>query len=265
MGICKRIFLYLQKGNYRIMSNDKDTKKTAWTKNKPPQLTRVYGGMGLKPGEMLRGLKDFNRATFASDNKEVMSSLEWTHYVTELDKIGKDAYKFEKHAGYGRRYPGTPMIDKEFSLSDGELEALMKFKGKKPFKASKQEWLDMIQQLYLDLAKVQGHKAPAVLHTGIWEPREDFTSFYSPHIVVLTGQKSVVTALHEYTHSAGYGEVVAVWWSTNAFRIVFPRAFAKLEQHPTYPHLLRKIKRPKKKEEAVAECPTACEVTLKID
>jgi len=258
LDVFQGIFLYLQKGNCRLMSNTK--KKSDWRKNRAPELTKVFSGYGLKSGEMLRGLKDFNRATFASDSQAVTQALEWTEYLTELDKINRGAYKFEKHAGYGRKYPGTPMIDKEFALSDGEFDVLKDFKSKKPFRASKQEWLDMIQELFIDLAEVQGHKAPAVLHTGVWEPREKFSSFYTPHTVVLTGQKSVITALHEYTHSAGYGEVVAVWWSTNAFRLIFPKAFAKLEQHPDVPHLMRKIRPPV--DDAPETCAETCDINV---
>lgn len=233
-------------------AESKEDKKKNWKKNKPPKLTKVVSGYGLKSGEMLRSLRDFNKASFADTNEDVKNALDWTKYVTELGKINKGAYKFEKHAGWGRDYPGSPMLDDSFKLSDGELKALLDFKAKKPFSASKPDYLDMIQELFLDLAEVQGHKAPAVMHTGVWEYRKGITSFYTPHIVVLTGAKSVITALHEYTHSIGYGEVVAVRWSTNAFRIIFPRAFGKLEQHPEVPHLMRR-KRPPETEEVIVE------------
>lgn len=225
------------------MSKAKSKKKN-WKKNKPPKLTKIVSGYGLKPGEMLRSLEEFNKASFADTNDVVKSALEWTKYATELGNITTDAFKFEKQEGWGRNYPGSPMLDDRFKLSAGELEALLLFKSRKPFRAKKPDYLDMVQELFLDLARVQGHKAPAVMHTGVWEYRRGVTSFYTPHIVVLTGQKSLITALHEYTHSIGYGEVVAVRWSTNAFRIIFPGAFKKLEQHPDIPHLLRKIKPP---------------------
>jgi len=235
------------------MSKSKKKKKKSWKKSEPTKLTRVVSGYGLRPGEMLRALDEFNRASFADTSKEVSQALKMTQYVAELGKVSKEAYKFEKHAGYGRDYPGTPMIDKNFKLSAGETEAMLKFKAKNPFKADKPDWLDMLQELFIDLAKVQGHKAPAVMHTGVWESQEGVTSFYTPHVVVLTGARSLITALHEYTHSAGYGEVMAVRWSTNAFRIIFPNAFKKLEQHPTYPHLMRR-KRKKKKKATPAAC-----------
>jgi len=226
--------------------------KKNWTESKPPKLTQVVTRYGLKSGEMLRALEEFNRASFADESQEVTQALEMTEYLTQLGKISNAAYKFEKHAGWGRKYPGTPMIDETFKLSAGETEALLKFKAKKPFKAEKPDWLDMLQELFIDLAKVQGHKAPAVMHTGVWETQEKVTSFYTPHVVVLTGARSVITALHEYIHSAGYGEVMAVRWSTNAFRIIFPKAFAKLEQHPIYSHLMRRKRKKKKKKKSTS-------------
>jgi hypothetical protein len=225
------------------MMSKSEKKKKNWKKSKPPKLTKIVTGYGLKSGEMLRGLKEFNKASFSSSNEEVIAALDWTEYNTRLGKRLKKAYKAEKHAGWGRDYPGSPMIDESFELTDGEMKALVDFKAKKPFRASKQEYLDMIQELFIDLASTQKHKAPAVMHTGVWEYQKGVSSFYTPHVVVLTGAKSVITALHEYTHSIGYGEVVAVRWSTNAFRILFPKAFGKLEQHPHHSHLLRR-KRP---------------------
>jgi hypothetical protein len=222
--------------------------KKSWTESKPPKLTQIVSRYGLKSGEMLRALEEFNKPSFADSSPEVKQSLELTEYLTQLGKIGTDAYAFEKHAGWGRKYPGTPMIDMSFKLSAGEKEALLKFKAKKPFKASKQEWLDMLQELFIDLAKVQGHIPPAVMHTGVWKSKKGYTSFYTTHVIVLTGKRSVITALHEYTHSIGYGEVMAVRWSTNAFRIIFPKAFKKLEQHPDYPHLMRRKRKKKVKQ-----------------
>ena len=251
------------------MSKRKKTKKTKkskkWRKSRPPQVTKIVSGYGLKDGEMIRGLEEFNKATFSSCNEDVTRALEYTRYTTELNKICKSAYKFERYAGYGRRYPGTPMLDDSFKLADGELEALLNFRSKKPFRASKPDYLDMIQQLFLDLAKVQGHKAPAVIHTGIWEYKKGNTNFYTPHVVVLTGKKSLITALHEYMHSIGYGEVVAVWWSTNAFRIIFPKAFGKLEQHPDYPHLMRRKKPPTEDVPSDDNAPTADVGTTAMD
>jgi hypothetical protein len=224
------------------MSNTVKEEESTWKKSKPPKLVKMDGQYRLKSGEMMRGLKEFNKASFAETNADVKMSLDMTKYTTELSKIYNSAYKFEKHSGYGRDYPGSPMIDETFKLADGELDALLKFKSNNPFQAKNQDWLDLLQTLFIDLANVRGHKPPAVMHTGVWESREGISSFYTPHIVVLTGAKSLITALHEYTHSIGYGEVVAVWWSTNAFRIIFPNAFARLEQHPEHPHLMiRKV------------------------
>lgn len=221
--------------------------KKGWTESKPPKLTRIVSRYGLKSSEMLRALEEFNKPSFSDSSPEVKKSLELTEYLTQLGKISTDAYTFEKHAGWGRNYPGTPMIDETFKLSAGETEALLKFKAKKPFKATKQGWLDMLQELFIDLAKVQGHIPPAVMHTGVWKSKRGYTSFYTAHVIILTGARSVITALHEYTHSIGFGEVMAVRWSTNAFRLIFPKAFAKLEQHPDYSHLMRRKRKKKKK------------------
>ncbi len=225
-----------------------------WKKSRAPQFRPIINHYGLKPGEMLRSLKEFNRAELEKGSEgafDVNEAFQMTRYLADLDKINADAYTHERHDGWGRRYPGSPMIDESFALSDGEWEALVAFRDKKPFKASKQDYINIVQELFVELAKVQGCKPPAVLHTGIWKTGRD-TSFYTPHAVVLTGPKSVITVLHEYTHSLGYGEVVAVRWSTNAFRLLYPKAFKKLVPHEDHPHLMVRAQEPVA-EEQVAE------------
>ena len=59
-------------------------------------------------------------------------------------------------------------------------------------------------------------------------------------MVFLTGPRSLITALHEYTHSIGYGEVVATWWSTNTFKLLYPKSFSKLKLSKDNPHLMRR-------------------------
>ena len=56
---------------------------------------------------------------------------------------------------------------------------------------------------------------------------------YTPatHEIRLIGKLSVVTYLHEFAHARGADERQAVAWSVNLFARLFPRSFARLDQH----------------------------------
>lgn len=222
------------------------------------KLKRRYSGFKSDSKEILRGLRKYQKASWFNEVPELLRSREYTRMLYELQDIFDENRALEKHMGFGRDYPGHPMIDDEFKLSGGELEAFKRFKDSKPFQAPKEKWIDFIQCLVCDLAKVHGHQAPAVFHNGDWGSGAG-TSFYIPHAIFLTGPRSLIVALHEYYHSLGYGEVGAVWWSSNAFRLVFPASYAKLEPSIVSPHLLitkktnTRIKKemPKTKEDSI--------------
>lgn len=206
----------------------------------------IYKGVRSDSVQILNGLENFQSASFINDNKELVKSREYTRMVYQLQDIFQENYKIEKHIGFGRDYPGHPMIDGDFKLTGGELEAFETFRKHDPWKVPREKWIDFIQELFVNLSICHGHKPPAVFHDGAWGGGGQNTSFYIPHAVFLTGPRSLVVALHEYIHSLGYGEVGAVWWSSNAFKLTFPKSFAGLEPSINSPHLLVRKKTNKK-------------------
>jgi len=164
-------------------------------------------------------------------------AVAYTKFLNKLHESASLAYNFEKHSGFGRDYPGSPMIDDDFSFTEKESEVFERMVNRKPFRVEDQEFLDIIQEAYIGLAEAHDHSAPLLRHDGRWT-NAIRSSFYTPHAVFLTGPRSIVTALHEYTHSLGFGEVVAVWWSTNAFKLLYPKSFAKLKLSKINPHLM---------------------------
>ncbi len=46
--------------------------------------------------------------------------------------------------------------------------------------------------------------------------------------IIIIGRLSVITYLHEYAHALGYNEEMAIEWSREWFRIVFPEKIKKL-------------------------------------
>lgn len=187
--------------------------------------------------ELIKALKSYCKSTIKT--KDINDSIRYTRMVNELASVVDESVDFERFNGFGRDYPGHPMVDESFILTTDENRVMQEYKAKKPFRSEDdQEWIDLLQQLFIDLAYVHGHKAPAIFHDGDWESNTEKTSFYTPHAVFLTGPRSLITALHEYTHSRGFGEVVAIWWSTNTFRLLFPESYAKLVPAEHAPHLL---------------------------
>jgi hypothetical protein len=89
--------------------------------------------------------------------------------------------------------------------------------------------LRAVRQLYEALSAAYDVECPTVTHSGAWEG-DSGSSCYRPgtHAITLQGQMSIITTLHEYMHARGYGESAAVWWSINAFRMHWPRSFARL-------------------------------------
>jgi hypothetical protein len=200
-------------------------------------LKRTSGGYTFDPKELVEGIDKYEKPSYS--HPSVDKAIDYTKYLGSLSEASTIARNFEAHSGFGRNYPGSPMIDENFRLTDKELAALEKMKAAKPFRVEHEDFLNIIQELYVDLAEAHNHVPPFVRHDGEWvNPKE--SSFYTSHAVFLTGPKSIVTVLHEYIHSLGYGEVVAVWWSTNAFRLMYPKSFEKLKFSKINPHLMRK-------------------------
>ena len=163
--------------------------------------------------------------------------------MTTVTAMHKAAVADELARGWGRGYPRTPMIDAAFTLTDTELVALRTFKA---------AWLAAKVATDVDAAQLAairtcaeallGELAPEVERGAALTGRSDGSTYNPAHIITLRGALSVITALHELTHARGYGEVGAVWWSVNAFRLVWPKAFAKLRNVPGT-HVMRKVVR----------------------
>lgn len=164
-----------------------------------------------------------------------------TNRATSVPELHALASDYEEYRGWPRSYPHSPMIDETFSLTAPDAVALHAFK---------RAWLAAKTATSPDLARMQamtacakallGDLAPEVEHAvDGFSGRSDASTYDSgSHVITLRGRLSIITFLHELTHARGFGEHGAVWWSVNAFRIVWPRAYAKLVNVPGT-HVLR--------------------------
>jgi len=152
---------------------------------------------------------------------------------SRIAKAHEKARRHEARREWSRNYPDSPMFDVGFKLGRDAKTVLRAFRSVHPFRLSNAAWLEAARALVSTLARAHGLPAPTLDHEGPWEG-DSGASSYSPceHRIVMRGQPSVLTLLHEYTHARGYGEHGAVWWSVNAFRLVWPRAFARLVNTP---------------------------------
>lgn len=60
-----------------------------WKKNKPPKLTPIVQGYGLRQSDLIKSLNTFNKATFSDSNEEIKKSIEWTKYLVTLIRLAK--------------------------------------------------------------------------------------------------------------------------------------------------------------------------------
>lgn len=171
-----------------------------------------------------------------------------------LTAARQKAERHERRKGWSRDYPDNPMVDYDgFRLKRSVARALDEFKAARPFRLEGDEFVALVSALYGELATAYDIPEPTVTHAGPWEG-DSGSSTYSPveHHVTLRGRRSVLTALHEFAHARGYGETGAVWWSVNAFRLTFPRSFAKLGGSPNS-HVLRQSRSTARRTPAEAE------------
>lgn len=116
-------------------------------------------------------------------------------------------------------------LDPPMRYRPGVLSALRAYKAMRPWSGDREAKL---RALNYALAGVYGIPEPhLVLQHG-----ESLRSYYTPaaNQITLTGF-SVVTFLHEFAHALGRGEHGACRWSLQLFHRVFPREFARCEQH----------------------------------
>lgn len=157
-----------------------------------------------------------------------------------LSEVRAAAVAEEERRKWTRGYPSTPMVDESFVLGEGALAALIFFRERKPFRATPLEYLAMVQELYDNLSIAYDMPTPEVSHEGTWDIPSYGHYYPDAHHIVLKGRLSILTMLHEFGHAQGFGDTAATWWSVNAFRLVWPQSFAKLEVDPDHPYVLRR-------------------------
>lgn len=170
---------------------------------------------------------DYPSQEILEANKDIVESAMFTNFRMALESRFSKAFRHEDRNGWSRDYPKDSVLDDEFSLSGPVSAALKEFKSKHPYTSTNKEFLDAVQVLYTKLSAHYRIPTPAVRHIGKWDG-PSASSYYMPHSITLAGHRSIITALHEYAHARGYGETAAVWWSTNAFKLIWPGDFKNL-------------------------------------
>lgn len=145
-----------------------------------------------------------------------------------IERAHRKAKEDEQRRGWPRAYPRTAMIDLNFEPDPALGEALRRFKKRYPFRLDNAEFVRAAQRLANDFAEVFEMPPPKVDGSGLTDARDFAQGRYEPHVVFLKGAPSVITLVHELIHAAGYGEHGAVYFSTNLFRLYFPKSFARL-------------------------------------
>lgn len=180
-------------------------------------------------------IEDYPSNEIVKRHGDIAQSAMFTNFRFALETAFRKAYNHEKREKWSRGYPKTAMLDEKFKLAPPIRKSLEAFKAKKPYTISNKEFLDAVQILYAEMSNYYGIPTPALRHVGNWSG-PSASSFYTPHVITLSGSRSVITALHEYVHARGYGETAAVWWSTNAFRLIFPKEFKNLRAAKNLPY-----------------------------
>ncbi len=144
---------------------------------------------------------------------------------------------------YQPNYPATvaEVLDPPVRFRPSVLAAVQRFARAKPYRGTRAERKAKFADLHDDLCAVYGKQT--VLAFGVLDGGDSGASHYRPaaDLITLCGRLSVVTYLHEFAHALGRDEREAVRWSTNLFRAVFPRSFARCGHSG---HMLRRIGQP---------------------
>jgi hypothetical protein len=167
-----------------------------------------------------------------------------------IREMRRTAVAHETRRGWLRTYPDNPMLDEDFGLKAPVLRALRRFKRqltklRRRGVRKGRKILRAVERLYDRLSRTYDIPTPRVLHDGMWRGDTGNSCYQlgASGAIVLRGRLSIITVLHEFAHARGYGETGAVWWSVNAFRKVWKRAFARLVSAPGT-HVLRRAPRP---------------------
>lgn len=105
-------------------------------------------------------------------------------------------------------------------------------------RGSREDRINAVGNLILDINNLCYTERDGEFH--VIHEEGSRSSYYLPSVrtVVLVGEPSIITALHELAHHLfGRSELKACRWSVHLFRKTFPRAFARLRWEG---HMLRR-------------------------
>lgn len=129
---------------------------------------------------------------------------------------------------YKRNYPKTveEVLDDDMKYKRATLVAMSRFKKSRPFRGTNEEKQEKFIRLNSEFSKAYDIPPP----TLVWPAQIGSSSAYFPvWNMIIMESYAVCTFLHEYGHALGFDERKTCKWSTNLFRRIFPRSFAKLE------------------------------------
>ena len=130
---------------------------------------------------------------------------------------------------YSPNYPATvnEVLNPPVRFKTATLEAVKQFARSRPWRGTLEERKAKFSSLHAALCAVYGRVT--TLTFGELDGGDSGSSHYSPakNEIVLCGNLSVVTFLHEFAHALGRDERGAVRWSVSLFRLCFSRSFAR--------------------------------------
>jgi len=139
-------------------------------------------------------------------------------------------------------YPETveESIDDGIKYRLGVIPALKRWRDKKLWgsKTNRQR-LEGLTVLAQELSPLYDIEVPSISGGGIdldatvreTKMNQSGSSCYVPalHEIIMSGNLSIITFLHEFGHALGKNEKQTCRWSINLFKRVFPKQFAKLD------------------------------------
>jgi len=132
-------------------------------------------------------------------------------------------------------YPRTvEEVIKDATYPESVMVAMSAFKASKPWRGGERERRDKLRALHADLNTAFGRTTKLSFEPGF----KNGCYIPSKDKIIITGEPSVITYLHEYAHALyGRSERKACEWSINLFRQVFPKSYARLQSDG---HMLKK-------------------------
>lgn len=133
------------------------------------------------------------------------------------------------HVNMPTKYPTKEEILRDpIIFGEKTIELMKDFKTHwiilRKHKANEQKKQKLIEQLLLELNTLYCGKQLWITFINSTE-----TSYYQ-HLTktIVLKDLSIITALHEFRHHLGYGEIDACRFSVQLFQQTFPRSYAKL-------------------------------------